>query len=126
MLIRLSVILGILVAFLSAARADNIAIDVTPNISFVGGAFEYSYNVTNDALSSVNLFSFVVGGVGPISSDVTPAGWTFDDSSTPGFVIWTSGDQTIDLVPGASAIFGFSDPTSPGQVQFLGFGSDPV
>ena len=92
----------------------------------IAGAFDYSYNVTNDPSSSENLFAFVLSTDGMLTLVTSPIGWTADTVSSPGFITWTSGDQTTDLPPSSSDVFGFSGSLAPGEQLFLGLASDPI
>lgn len=117
----------VMTLFSIAIRAGTITINLLPSITGPsGGLFSYSYSVTNNISSSENLFSFALGEAGPLISIVSPPGWTFDDLSSPGFIIWTSQDQSFDLTPGSTDFFGFSSSLPAGTQQFLGFGSDPI
>lgn len=113
--------------FGAVAVAGTISLTVTPDVTIpAAGLFSYSYNVTNDISSSENLFSFTLAETGPLTSIISPTGWTSDNLSTPGYIIWTSQDQSTDLTSGSITIFGFNSSLPPGTQQFLGFGSDPI
>ena len=115
----------ILTLFSFVAAADVLTVDISPTITGPSaGLFSYSYDVTNDNSSSENLFSLAIGESGPLTSIASPARWVPDTISTPGFIIWTSDDQTTDLTPGSTDVFGFTSFFKPGAQSFLGFGSD--
>ncbi len=125
---RANLRLAFLIAlFCTTAAATTINVNVIPNITGpTTGSFIYSYSVTNDISSLESLFSFAVGKVGPLTSIISPAGWTADDVSTPGFIVWTSDDQSSDLIAGSTDLFGFRSPMGPGRSSFLALGSDPI
>lgn len=108
----------------SLARADfitTLSASVTPS---GGGTYDYSYNLTNTAQSTIGAYEFALGvdtGAN-LQSIVAPSGW--DETYNPGdtSITWST---FTPLDPGSSAVFAFASLEPPVSGDYVAIGFDP-
>lgn len=86
----------------------------------VSGAYDYLYTITNESTSDAALTAFAlnVSSEANLRSLSGPIGW--DIGYSPGDVVatWVASDLSTLILPGGSAVFGYSSDLGPGLQSY--------
>ncbi len=112
-------------ALVSASPAAALPI-LNPTVTELGGGiFGYSYELTNPAGSTENVFDLGLVFEGIADKVAAPAGWDF--IAGLGFIDWFSTDPASDLLVGSRlGGFSFESVVGPGTIAFTTLGVDAL
>jgi hypothetical protein len=118
--------LALLISGYSSARGDFITTLIPSVAAKPGGLTDYQYTLTDHGDSTLPAVEFALS-VAPDANLVSlngPVGWNITYTPGDSSVDWSSPSTATDIVPGQTAVFGFSSALGPVPLSYLIVGLD--